>query len=288
MDEAPHRASSPHPGERRASPPILQAPLVLVVDDSDDARTICAEYLGYRGFRVAMAEHGLQALDFVGVRPPDLVVMDLAMPVLGGLEAARRLRSQAATRHIPLIALTAYATKDARDDALAAGFDKVLTKPCPPVTLDEEIRRLLGSRPEQPSAPTLVLIVDDLEDHRALYREYLAFQRYQVVTAVNGREGLDKAIALSPDIVVMDLAMPVLDGLEAIRRLRDDSRIRHIPVIVLTARAMQSSIDEALAAGSDAVLTKPCPPRDLAAEIVRRLSQPRGLAAEPEGRRPVR
>jgi two-component system, cell cycle response regulator DivK len=121
----------------------VPAPLVLIVDDSEDGRTICAEYLEFRGFRAALAEDGQQALDFVHDRLPDVIVMDLAMPVLGGLEAARRLRNDPRTRQIPLIALTAYATRDARADALAAGFDAVLTKPCPPAALEQEIRRIL-------------------------------------------------------------------------------------------------------------------------------------------------
>jgi len=75
--------------------------------------------------------------------------------------------------------------------------------------------------------------------------------------------------------------MPVLDGLEAIRLLKGDRRTRHIPVIALTAMAMRYSIDEARAAGSDAVLTKPCLPRDLAAEVARRLSPTRGPADQP-------
>ena len=123
----------------------IESPLILIVDDSEDGRTICAEYLAFHGFRVALAEDGQQALDFVRNQVPDLIVMDLGMPVLGGIEAARRLRSAAGTAGIPLIALTAYTSRDTRAEALAAGFDLVLTKPCQPADLESEIRRILNA-----------------------------------------------------------------------------------------------------------------------------------------------
>jgi two-component system, cell cycle response regulator DivK len=120
-----------------------------------------------------------------------------------------------------------------------------------------------------------VLVGDDMEDVRTICAEYLEHHDYRVATAENGCEALEQALALLPDLVVMDLSMPVLDGLEAIRRLRADERTHHIPVIALTAHAMRSSVQEALAAGFDAVVTKPCVPRELEEEISRQLARVR-------------
>jgi two-component system, cell cycle response regulator DivK len=121
----------------------------------------------------------------------------------------------------------------------------------------------------------LVLIADDIEDVRIICAEYLEHHGYGVATAENGQQALDRALALEPDVVVLDLSMPVLDGLQAARSLKADERTRHIPVIALTAHAMRSSVDEALAAGFDAVITKPCPPQELEAEISRQLARAR-------------
>ena len=115
----------------------------MIVDDFEDGRMICAEYLEFCRYRVAMAEDGQQAIDQALALAPDVIVMDLAMPVLDGIEAARRLRNDERTRPIPLIALTAYAMKDKVAEALAAGFDSVVTKPCRPAELETEIRRIL-------------------------------------------------------------------------------------------------------------------------------------------------
>ncbi|PYQ55832.1 MAG: response regulator [Acidobacteria bacterium] len=124
-------------------------------------------------------------------------------------------------------------------------------------------------------APPLVLLVDDYEDNRRLFAEYLELSGFRTAVAGNGAEGLAKANALHPEVIVMDLAMPDLDGFEVTRRLRADEGTRRTPVIALTAYPMGYSRHAALAAGCDAYLTKPCGPRQLLAEIRRLLDAAR-------------
>jgi len=119
------------------------------------------------------------------------------------------------------------------------------------------------------SAPT-VLIVDDFDDNRQMYAEFLTYSGYRVLEASNGAEAVDKATNLLPDLVVMDLSLPVLDGWEATRRLKGDPRTRHIPVVALTGHALDEHSNEARSAGCDAFLAKPCLPEKLL-ETVRRL-----------------
>ena len=122
--------------------------------------------------------------------------------------------------------------------------------------------------PEGTETP-LVLVVDDMDDGREICAEYLAFRKYRVATAADGYEALAKAAELLPDIILMDLSLPGIDGWEATRRLKGDEATRHIPVVALTAHALHSAHDQAIAAGCDAVVTKPILPRDLEAEIRR-------------------
>jgi two-component system cell cycle response regulator DivK len=126
------------------SPP--ESPLVLVVDDMEDGREICAEYLSFCKYRVATAEDGLEALAKASELLPDVILMDLSLPRLDGWEATRRLKENERTRSIPVIALTAHALMDAKETALAAGCDAVVIKPCLPRDLEIEIRRMLESR----------------------------------------------------------------------------------------------------------------------------------------------
>ena len=121
----------------------------------------------------------------------------------------------------------------------------------------------------------LVLVVDDSEDSRCICAEYLEHHLFRVATAEDGHVGIERVFELLPDVIVMDLCMPVLDGLAATRRLKSDERTRHIPVIALTAYAMADSVAEAFAAGCDAVLTKPCLPKELEAAILQQLPRAR-------------
>lgn len=127
-------------------------PLVLIVDDYAEGREICAEYLAFRGFRVATAEDGIEAIAKTRDLLPDVILMDLSLPRLDGWEASRTLKEDERTRHIPIIALTAHALSSARDRAVAAGCDSVVTKPCLPRRLEAEVRRHLGMPPVEGDA----------------------------------------------------------------------------------------------------------------------------------------
>jgi CheY-like chemotaxis protein len=128
------------------------APLVLIVDDYAEGREVCAEYLAFRGYDVATAEDGIDALAKTRELMPDVILMDLSLPRLDGWEASRQLKSDARTRHIPIIALTAHALSSARERAVEAGCDTVVTKPCPPRELEAAVRHHLGLDRQQQGA----------------------------------------------------------------------------------------------------------------------------------------
>jgi CheY-like chemotaxis protein len=108
-----------------------------------------------------------------------------------------------------------------------------------------------------------ILLVDDYDDALEIYATYLRFHGYRVKTARNGREALDAIEAFQPSLVLMDLRMPILDGTEALRRIRLLPQFARVPVLALTAHALEDERVAALADGFDAVITKPCLPDDL-------------------------
>ena len=124
---------------------------------------------------------------------------------------------------------------------------------------------------EQP----LVLVVEDYQDAREMYAAYLQFSGFEVAEAGNGIEAIEKTRALLPDIVLMDLALPRMDGWEATRRLKNDELTKHIPIVALTGHALAGHAEGAREAGCDAFVTKPCLPDALVAEIKRLLDQHR-------------
>jgi two-component system cell cycle response regulator DivK len=134
------------------------------------------------------------------------------------------------------------------------------------------------------NAQPLVLVVEDYQDAREMYAAYLSFSGYRVAEATNGIEAIEKTLELMPDIILMDLALPRMDGWEATRRLKLDERTRHIPIVALTGHALAGHAEGARQAGCDAFVTKPCLPDALVAEIQRMLaSRPEsGTSARPE------
>lgn len=119
----------------------------------------------------------------------------------------------------------------------------------------------------------LVLVVEDYQDAREMYAAYLQFSGYDVAEATNGVEAIEQALELMPDIILMDLALPKMDGWEATRRLKLDERTKHIPIVALTGHALAGHAEGARQAGCDAFVTKPCLPDALVAEIQRMLNE---------------
>ena len=132
------------------------------------------------------------------------------------------------------------------------------------------------TKPQRPC----VLLVDDYPDAREMYSEYLQYSGFDVIEAGNGIEALQQAAERSPDIILMDLSLPVMDGWEATRRLKADRRTAGIPVVALTGHALAGISEGARRAGCDAFITKPCLPEDLVKEIRKVLDQSSTPAAK--------
>lgn len=118
----------------------------------------------------------------------------------------------------------------------------------------------------------LILVVDDYQDAREMYAEYLLFSGFRVAEARTGNEAIEQALALKPDLILMDLSLPGMDGWEATRVLKADDRTKDIPVVALTGHALAGASEGARRAGCDAFVVKPCLPDDLVVEIRRMLS----------------
>jgi two-component system cell cycle response regulator DivK len=120
----------------------------------------------------------------------------------------------------------------------------------------------------------LILLVEDLLDARELYAEYLNYAGFSVVTAINGHEAVRLARMLRPDLILMDIRMPGMDGLEATADLKADAELAHIPVIAMTADPSSEISERAMAAGCSGFIAKPVLPDEVAREISRVLADP--------------
>lgn len=139
----------------------------------------------------------------------------------------------------------------------------MLNEPATPITP--------ARRPGAGAPGRTVLMVEDNEDNRIIYATMLRHVGYVVHEATDGAQGLAMAQSLQPDIVLMDISVPVIDGWEATRRLKADPATRDIPVVALTAHALPADRAKAEEVGCDAYLAKPCPPQDVANTVSRLL-----------------
>ena len=128
-----------------------------------------------------------------------------------------------------------------------------------------------------------VLLVEDNEDNRIVYSTILRHFGYQVTEALNGEEGISKAKSEMPDLILMDISIPIIDGWEATQILKHDPATSHIPIIALTAHALASDREKAMEVGCDGYLAKPCEPRAVVAEVQRFLGRGATNGSAPAG-----
>jgi len=235
-------------------------PLVLIVEDDPDARDLLARILTGDDFRVATATNGDQGLALAEKLHPDLITLDVMMPGMDGWGMLRRLKGDEALRDIPIVMVTIVGDK-AMGQAL--GASDYLQKPVDRRVLLESVHRLTGDRAGD------VLIVDDDADTRDLLRRALEHEGMAVREAADGREALDRIAAWQPDLILLDLMMPVMDGFEFLRRLRHGETRDHVPVIVLTAKVLSDEETHELEAATIEVLSKQAADERTVAEVVR-------------------
>jgi PAS domain S-box-containing protein len=268
----------------------------LLVDDLAEARLALGDMLGRFGVAVQVAASGGEALWHAPqLAEYDVLLIDWQMPGLDGIETLNRLREAAGderARKVPAILVTANDEQTIRQTARAAGFHAVLLKPVTPSTLHDALRELVGPRevavaPERAAATVFaetalrerfagrrVLLAEDNLVNREVARQLLTDVRLVVDTATDGAAAVALAERTRYDVVLMDMQMPEMDGLQATRILRTRPLGAEVPIIAMTANAFGEDRAACLAAGMNDHLAKPVEPSVLYATLLRWLSLP--------------
>ncbi|MGH8517007.1 MAG: response regulator, partial [Panacagrimonas sp.] len=258
----------------RVHPALMSDLRALVVDDNPTARDIVSRYLGSFGIQHDEAPDAASALDAIAVADPPfgVVLLDWKMPGMDGLSCAREIRRRSKPGAGPrIIMLSAYAREELLGQFDGKLFDSFLLKPVNPSLLFEAVLAAFGesvglplagpARAETQAARGLqglsVLLVEDHPINQQIARELLETAGVRVSIAGDGAEALRAVDRHRFDVVLMDMQMPVMDGLEATRRLRMDPRHVRLPVIAMTANAMQQDREACLAAGMNEHVAKP-------------------------------
>jgi two-component system sensor histidine kinase/response regulator len=274
----------------------LRGRRALVVDDNDPARAAIADMLKSMTFVVAEASGGELAVEEVRRaaltgQPYDIVYLDWRMPGVDGIECARRIRALGLSVPPMMLMVTAYGREDLLKEAERAGVGNVLVKPVSPSILFDTTVGLLGgicevvADSEQPAAESQlsavrgrrILLVEDNDINQQVAREILQDAGLTVDVADNGEVALAMVQNADYDLVFMDMQMPVMDGVTATLEIRRIRRLDAVPIVAMTANAMNQDRQKCLNAGMNDFLVKPFDPAQVVAVLLRWI-RPRGEA----------
>lgn len=279
---------------------------VLVADDDLITQKILRITLECAGYEVTAAADGEETLRALESRVPDVVVLDVMMPKLDGFSVLRRIRDDPRTARVPVVLLTGRSSPEDLWRGWQEGVDYYLTKPFDSEELLRFMDRALDptvlqhppapvpdpaagpAEPvEAPPAPAsdaatvtaTVLVVDDDPSIQKMLRLNLELEGYAVDSAFDGAQALERLACARPDLVVLDVMMPLLDGLEVLRRIRENPATADLPVILLTARSSEDDMWQGWQEGVDYYMTKPFDIDELLRSMDRLLSGRRPNAA---------
>jgi signal transduction histidine kinase/DNA-binding response OmpR family regulator len=226
------RFSLPLAAARSGGRPETDGRRIALIDDDPGFAQLLAGYLGRAGFAVEVALTASDGFERVVATRPDLVLLDRLLPDGDGFDLLARLKQDERTSLIPVLMVS---IRKERALGLRLGASGYLVKPVPPSRIKELILETLGQPAGAPEGAPEVLVVDDDDDLRRLLVERLHADGLRASGAAGGGEALQLIASRPPALVLLDLAMPELDGWEVLRRLRADPRTAELPVIVLSA-----------------------------------------------------
>lgn len=236
---------------------------VLVIGDSMVAAEQIAQYLAGYGMRSVIYPYREGAVEEAGKICPNLIILNIQLPNLSGWEVLTQLKSRPRTQQIPVLVIS---VESERSQGLALGATEYLVEPFSRSQLHQAIDRLgqlqrhsqdaLSVSPASKINP-LILLAETNEANIATISSYLGSRGYRLVTARNSQECMAQVLAHHPDLILMDIQIPSMDGLRTIRQIRTHQPLQNTPILVLTALAMPSDREKCIAVGADEYLTKP-------------------------------
>lgn len=265
--------------------PDLRGRRILVVDDNDSARAVLSEMLTTMTFDVAAAASGQQALEMIvnaqqQNQPYEVVLLDWQMPRMNGIDTARHIHALHLPQLPKLAVVTAYGREEILSQAQAEGIEHILIKPVNTSVLFDTLMRLLGGQLDEVRSGmhvgdvsgfdalnkikgARILLAEDNELNQQVATELLHDAGFEVDVADNGKIAVELVSTRPYDVVLMDMQMPEMDGVEATIKIRALPQLSKLPVIAMTANAMSADRERCLAAGMNDFVSKPIEPEEL-------------------------
>jgi PAS domain S-box-containing protein len=268
--EAAKVAAEPE-GIGAASPTPVGRP-ILVVDDDPNSRDLLQRTLEAEGFEVVTASTGEEGLELARRLKPALVTLDVLMPSMDGWSVLQEIKADPELEHIPVVMISIAGDKDL---GYTLGAVDCLTKP-----VDREKLRQLASQYAGPAGGGFALVVDDDEGIRSLFRRALEDDSWTVAEAENGAVALEKVSEQQPDLVLLDLMMPVMDGFEFVMHFRKLEGCSATPIIVVTSKDLSQNERQSLKGGVERIVEKGALTKQQLLAQVRDLVSQHGVPAE--------
>ncbi|MFP4487695.1 MAG: response regulator [Bacteroidales bacterium] len=252
---------------------------ILIVEDNEAAIIQMKSLLENEGLKVDVANGGKEAIEFVDKKTPDGIILDLMMPEMDGFQVIHHLKERAGSAGIPILVLTAKdLTRSDRDFLSSHGVHRMIQKGDIDIPgFIKKVKHMLRDAQDtngeaktrakgSPAGSRDILIVEDNPDNMLTIKAILG-GKHKILEAHDGKEGLRKAADKNPGLILLDIALPGMDGFDFIKKLRSSSNTREIPVIAITAMVMKGDREKILEAGCDEYISKPVDPDELLRKI---------------------
>lgn len=210
----------------------IESKTVLVIDDDAVVQELLQRFLHREGFFVQIASSGEEGLEMASEILPDIIILDVSMPTMAGWTVLSALKANESTKDIPVVMLTMV---DDKRKGYALGATEYLMKPINRKRLIQVLDKY-GVQGNQ-----RILVVEDDASTREIFQRILTKEGFRVMEAENGRVGLEQVKKQIPDLILLDLMMPEMDGFLFVRELRKKEEWRHIPVVVVTAKTLTTA-----------------------------------------------
>lgn len=242
---------------------------ILVVDDNPTNLKLVSDVLEFEGYDILKAVDAEEAQVFLVATLPDLILLDIALPGMDGLTLTRKLKAEERTRGIRIVALTAFAMKGDDQKAFDAGCDGYITKPIDTRKLPDQVAAYLArSSGRSPKRSIKILIIEDNTVDLKLAKVVLRTAGHEVSASVAAEQAFVAIQENRPQLILLDLDLPGMDGLALARKLKADCGTRDIPIVAVTCYLEHYPKATALAAGCDAYLPKPINTRELSSQLI--------------------
>lgn len=248
-----------------------EQPRILYVEDDPKSRLIVKKLLEKAGCRIYEAIDGKQGVEMAIKLNPDAILMDIMLPNMNGLEAAKKIRKTKEIADIPIIAITAKAMAGDREKILAAGCDEYIAKPIDLPLLLQLLSQVLNrelslEKPQKPSdKPSVsksisktILLVDDTPKNVIVLEKILRSEGYTILTASNGKEALHVLNEYDVDLIISDIAMPVMDGYQLCYKIMKNPATRNVYFIFYSSHySNKDEVEFGLTLGADKYMVRP-------------------------------